>query len=72
EGYLTAAAALGVEPGSCLVVEDSTPGLAAGYAAGMYTAALRGLRGDLSISGLPDLADLLSEWTPPRSPAPSR
>jgi sugar-phosphatase len=32
-------------------------------AAGMRTAALRGLRGDLSISGLPDLADLLSGWT---------
>jgi HAD superfamily hydrolase (TIGR01509 family) len=73
EGFLKAAAALGVEPAACLVVEDSTPGLAAGYAAGMYTAALRGLRGDLSISGLPDLAALLSEWTPPpRPPAPSR
>ncbi|GAA1873878.1 sugar phosphatase [Pseudonocardia ailaonensis] len=69
EGYLAAAAALGVDPGACLVVEDSTPGLAAGYGAGAQTAALRGLRGDLTLSGLPDLADLLSEWTPPRESA---
>ena len=65
EGYRTAATALGVAPTACLVVEDSAPGLAAGHAAGALTAALRGLRGDLSLSGLPDLADLLSEWTPP-------
>ncbi|GAA4535436.1 HAD-IA family hydrolase [Pseudonocardia xishanensis] len=70
EGYLKAAAALGVEPAACLVVEDSDPGLAAGYGAGMRTAALKGLRGDLTLSGLPDLADLLSEWTPP-FPAPA-
>jgi HAD superfamily hydrolase (TIGR01509 family) len=70
EGYLKAAAALGVDPAACLVVEDSEPGLAAGYGAGMQTAALKGLRGDLRISTLRDLADLLSEWTPP--PAPGR
>lgn len=71
EGYLKAAAALGVDPATCLVVEDSAPGLAAGYGAGMQTAALKGLRGDLTLSGLRDLADLLSEWTPP-PPAPGR
>ena len=65
EGYLKAAAALGVDPDGCLVVEDSEPGLAAGYGAGMQTAALKGLHGDLTLSGLPDLADLLSQWTPP-------
>lgn len=70
EGYLKAAAALGVDPDGCLVVEDSQPGLAAGYGAGMQTAALKGLHGDLTLSGLPDLADLLSEWTPP-FPAPA-
>lgn len=33
--YLHAAAALGVEPGRCAVVEDSVPGAQAGVAAGM-------------------------------------
>ena len=32
--YLAAAAALGVEPGRCLVVEDSATGVTAGVAAG--------------------------------------
>jgi HAD superfamily hydrolase (TIGR01509 family) len=66
EGYLRAAKALGVDPAACLVVEDTEPGLAAGRAAGARTAALRGLRGDLSLTGLDDLADLLSEWAPPQ------
>lgn len=34
EGYLAAAAALGVEPAACLVVEDAPAGIAAGRAAG--------------------------------------
>jgi HAD superfamily hydrolase (TIGR01509 family) len=33
--YLHAATLLGVEPGRCLVVEDSLPGIRAGLAAGM-------------------------------------
>ncbi|MFC5822550.1 HAD-IA family hydrolase [Nonomuraea insulae] len=59
EGYLRAAAALGVDPAACLVVEDSEPGLAAGTAAGMTTAALRGLSGDLRLNDLGHLAHLL-------------
>jgi HAD superfamily hydrolase (TIGR01509 family) len=59
EGYLLAAARLGVEPPACLVVEDSEPGLAAGRAAGMRTAALRGLDGDLRLVDLAQLAHLL-------------
>jgi len=35
EGFLAAAAALGVEPGGCIVVEDSANGIEAGLAAGM-------------------------------------
>ena len=35
EGFLRAAAALGVAPADCVVVEDSAPGLAAARAAGM-------------------------------------
>jgi HAD superfamily hydrolase (TIGR01509 family) len=59
EGYLQAAARLGVDPGACLVVEDSETGLAAGRAAGMRTAALRGLDGDLRLADLGELAHLL-------------
>jgi HAD superfamily hydrolase (TIGR01509 family) len=59
EGFLIAAGRLGVEPGACLVVEDSEPGLASGRAAGMRTAALRGLAGDLKIADLAQLAHLL-------------
>ena len=57
--FLAGAAALGVEPTRCLVVEDSVPGLAAGRAAGMRTAALRGLDGDLRIRDLAHLAHVL-------------
>jgi HAD superfamily hydrolase (TIGR01509 family) len=60
EGYLLAAARLGVDPRDCLVVEDSAPGLEAGRRAGARTAALRGLPGDVPLSGLEQLADLLS------------
>jgi HAD superfamily hydrolase (TIGR01509 family) len=59
EGFRLAAARLGVDPATCLVVEDSEPGLAAGRAAGMRTAALRGLDGDLRIVDLGQLAHLL-------------
>jgi HAD superfamily hydrolase (TIGR01509 family) len=59
EGFRLAAARLGMDPATCLVVEDSEPGLAAGRAAGMRTAALRGLDGDLRIVDLGQLAHLL-------------
>jgi HAD superfamily hydrolase (TIGR01509 family) len=59
EGFRLAAARLGIDPATCLVVEDSEPGLAAGRAAGMRTAALRGLDGDLRIVDLGQLAHLL-------------
>jgi HAD superfamily hydrolase (TIGR01509 family) len=60
EGYLLAAARLSVEPAHCLVVEDSAPGLEAGRRAGAVTAALRGLPGDVRLSGLDELADRLA------------
>ncbi|MEV0154940.1 HAD-IA family hydrolase [Micromonospora sp. NPDC050686] len=59
EPYLAAAARLGVPATHCLVVEDSTTGLAAGRAAGARTAALRGLDGDLRLRDLVQLAHLL-------------
>jgi HAD superfamily hydrolase (TIGR01509 family) len=57
--YLLAAARLGLEPGACLVVEDSQPGIDAGHAAGCPVAALRGLDAELRIGDLADLAELL-------------
>lgn len=40
EIYLYTANALGVQPGECLVIEDSTVGITAGHHAGMHVAAL--------------------------------
>jgi HAD superfamily hydrolase (TIGR01509 family) len=40
DGYLSAAAALGVDPPHCLVVEDSVAGIAAGLAAGAMVVAI--------------------------------
>jgi HAD superfamily hydrolase (TIGR01509 family) len=38
--FLLAASRLGVEPASCVVIEDSPPGVQAGVAAGMFTLAV--------------------------------
>jgi mannitol-1-/sugar-/sorbitol-6-phosphatase len=66
EGYLAAAGRLGVEAARCLVVEDSPTGLAAGRAAGMRTAGLRGLEADLRPRDLAHLAHLLHRSRLPR------
>lgn len=50
--YAAAAAACGVLPGQCLVVEDSAPGVAAGLAAGCRVISL------VPGMGVPHLADL--------------
>jgi HAD superfamily hydrolase (TIGR01509 family) len=57
--YLVAAARLGVDPAHCLVVEDSQPGIDAGYSAGATIAGLRGLPADYEITDLGDLANRL-------------
>jgi sugar-phosphatase len=59
DGFLLAAARLGVAPRHCLVVEDSLPGVEAGQRAGALVAALRGLPADLGIADLCELAELL-------------
>lgn len=59
EGWLRAAALVGVPPEKCLVVEDAEVGLRAARAAGAKTAALRGLPGDLPISSLSELIGAL-------------
>ncbi|GHE32701.1 HAD-IA family hydrolase [Streptomyces capitiformicae] len=45
EGYLTAAARLGVDPVRCLVVEDASAGIAAGLAAGCTVYAVGSTQG---------------------------
>jgi sugar-phosphatase len=59
EGYLRGAELLGVQATQCLVVEDAEVGLQAGKAAGAYTAGLKGLKGDLELTDLHQLAALL-------------
>jgi sugar-phosphatase len=60
DGYLQAAAAPGIPPQECLVVEDADAGLGAARIAGARTAALRGLAGDVPITTLDDLVPLLA------------
>ncbi|MEV8026210.1 HAD-IA family hydrolase [Microbacterium sp. NPDC080220] len=63
EPFLTAAAALGVDPARCLVVEDAAAGIAAARAAGCSVLALTGtveaheLPGDVVLDGL-DVVEL--------------
>jgi sugar-phosphatase len=59
DGYLHAAAALGVQPGRCLVVEDADVGVQAGRAAGAHTVGLRGIEADVRVADLAELARLL-------------
>jgi sugar-phosphatase len=60
EGYLRAAELLETPPSACLVVEDAEVGLQAGRAAGAITAALKGLSGDVELTDLHQLAELLA------------
>ena len=66
EGYLLAAARLGVDPRECLVVEDTATGAAAGRAAGATVAGLKGIDADLSLTDLSDLVPHSSSRRPPQ------
>lgn len=64
EGYLAAAAAVGARPERCLVIEDSTAGIAAGRAAGAYVVAVRaGNFARQDQSGAHRVVDTLAEIT---------
>jgi sugar-phosphatase len=70
EPYLRGAAALGADPGRCVVVEDATAGVRAGRAAGMHVAALATTPGqDLSEADLvfPSLTGFLSWLSGPQA-----
>jgi sugar-phosphatase len=60
QGYLRAAELLETAPEQCLVVEDASVGIQAGHAAGAMTAALKGLSGDLELTDLHQLAELIA------------
>ena len=79
EPYLSAAARLGVDPGGCVVVEDSPAGVASGLAAGAVVVAVPHLAPladrpgvhlvrDLTGLDLGTLADLVARRPAPRSP----
>lgn len=59
EGYLLAASRLGVPPEGCLVVEDAPAGVAAGRAAGMRVVGVAGITGDLTVTKLVEILELL-------------
>ena len=64
DGYLKACAALGVDPGECLVLEDSTAGIAAGKAAGCKVVGIRvGNFANQDQSGAHAVIDSLEELT---------
>jgi HAD superfamily hydrolase (TIGR01509 family) len=64
-GYLTAIEALGLTPRDCLVVEDSTAGIAAGRAAGCVVLAVRaGNFGGWDQTGAHRVIDTLEQLTP--------
>jgi mannitol-1-/sugar-/sorbitol-6-phosphatase len=66
EGYLRAAALLGVEPGEALVFEDAPAGIAAGVAAGIRTVAVGPNTGELlyGVLHIPDYSAVSVAVTP--------
>ena len=65
DGYLMAIRTLGVEPGECVVVEDSAAGIAAGRAAGCAVIAVRaGNFHGQDQSGAHRVIETLEELTP--------
>jgi mannitol-1-/sugar-/sorbitol-6-phosphatase len=61
EGYLLAAAELGVAPGSCVVLEDAPAGVAAGRAAGATVIAITTTHTPSQLSGAHALAGSFAE-----------
>jgi HAD superfamily hydrolase (TIGR01509 family) len=59
--FLLAASRLGVEPGACVVIEDSPPGVQAGIAAGMFTLAVCRVPGtEVSLAAADRVVDTVS------------
>ena len=61
--FLLAAARLGVRPASCVVIEDSPPGVQAGRAAGMFTLAVCRVPGtEASLAAADRVVDTVSAY----------
>jgi sugar-phosphatase len=60
EGYLTAAARLGVDPACCVVVEDAPPGIVAAHAAGMRVVAIASTYERAALTGADAVVPVLS------------
>jgi sugar-phosphatase len=69
EGFLTAAARLGIDPVRCVVVEDAPPGIEAAHAAGMRVVAIASTYDAEALTAaeavVPTLASLRIESSPP-------
>lgn len=61
EGYLTAAAKLGFAAGDCIVIEDTPPGIAAAYAAGMRVIAVSTTYPSKQLAAADAVVDQLSD-----------
>jgi len=73
EGFLVAAAALGVAPSDCVIVEDSPAGVAAGKAAGGYVVGIATTHGIHDLAGADEVVAGWHElgWLRSRSVRPS-
>jgi mannitol-1-/sugar-/sorbitol-6-phosphatase len=60
EGYLTAAARLGVDPTRCIVVEDTPPGIEAAHAAGMRVVVVASTYAPVVLQGADAVVSALS------------
>lgn len=64
DGYLAAAARLGVDPSGCVVVEDAPAGIEAGRAAGSYVLAVSTTRPAAELAGADVVVDDLAAAIP--------
>lgn len=76
DGYVVAAARLGVPPRLCLVVEDGPDGIEAAHAAGTLVLAVATTRpremlagADIVVDDLPAAIDLLQNWVDESNPS---
>lgn len=62
--FLLAAQLLGVDPGECIVFEDSLAGIDAAVNAGMPVVAVGGIRSDKAVLHIPDFRDIRKFFDP--------
>lgn len=62
EGYLMAAAELGVSPGDCVVLEDAPAGIEAGLAAGAHVVAVATTHRREELGRAHEVVDTVADW----------